>query len=194
MAGVAGPMFRNARRSGWRFLAGLLAGGMMAGMLLALPVYLFGTISGALPFTARLFGFVVLCVGFGLADLLLRTPHVWRQVPQSLVRSLRPGTLGVVWGFDLGLLFTTQKTTSLIWVALSGLVLLQPGAALAVLVSVSIVATLAIGAATAVGGVDARIDPQWSARWVTRMRRASGAVILAVAVGAVSWAWMAGHG
>jgi len=192
MAGVAGPMFRNARRSGWRFLAGLLAGGVMAGMLLALPVYLLGTISGALPLTVRLSAFVLLCVGFALADLLLRTPHVWRQVPQSLVRALRPGALGVVWGFDLGLLFTTQKTTSLIWVALSGLVLLQPGAALVVLVSVSIVATLAIGAATAVGGVDARIDPQWSARWVTRMKRASGAVLLAV--GAVSWAWMAGHG
>jgi len=30
----------------------------------------------------------------------------------------KPGKLGVVWGFDLGLLFTTQKVVSLIWVAI----------------------------------------------------------------------------
>jgi hypothetical protein len=50
-----------------------------------------------------------------------------------------PGRLGFIWAFDLGLLVTTQKTTSLLWIGLAGAVLLgTPG---------TVVLTLAVGAA-----------------------------------------------
>ena len=191
MAGVAGPMLRHARARGIRFLAGLLAGGVAAGLILALPVFLIGSVAANLPETARLLVLAAICLALGLTDLFQRTPQVWRQVPQALIRTLSPGPLGVAWGFDLGLLFTTQKTTSLIWVALAGLVLQQPQAALTALVGISAVATMAIVAASHANGVDARINPHWSRGWTRQLRRISGTVIVALAVATAAQGLMA---
>ncbi len=145
MAGVSGPMLRYDRAGGVRFLVGLLFGGLVGSMLLAVPVLLLGTLVVSLVADeARWLIFGVVLFGFGIADLTQRTPFLHRQVPQSLVRMLKPGRLGVVWGLDLALLFTTQKTTSLLWVTLAGLVLVAPQAAPVVLPAAWTAAALAM--------------------------------------------------
>jgi hypothetical protein len=177
MAGVAGPMMHRTRSRGARFLAGLTVGGAVGGLALSLPVYLLGMLASVLPSGVRAGLLAAACIGFGLADLRGRTPHVWRQVPQAFVRSLPPGRLGLVWGFDLGLLVTTQKTTSLIWVAGAAVVLLRPDLAAAALAAIATVAAAAITVNTLTGLLpQGREALTWSrpARWV------SGAVILAM--------------
>src|SRR3954447_5638686 len=146
MAGVAGPMLHRARARGTRFLAGLALGGAAGGLVLSVPVYLLGVLAGFLPLGVRVGLLVTACAIFGVADLVGRTPHVWRQVPQAFVRSLPPGRLGLIWGFDLGLLVTTQKTTSLIWVAGTAVVLLRPDMAAVTLAAIATVAAAAITA------------------------------------------------
>ena len=95
MAGVASPMLRRNVSEGLRFLAGLAVGGLVAGMVLAVPVYLIGSAVGELvPETWRVVALVALAVLFGVLDLLDRTPHIWRQVPQRLVRTCRPARSG----------------------------------------------------------------------------------------------------
>src|SRR5262245_38308325 len=130
MAGVAGPMLHYKRWHGARFLVALAVGGMLAGLVLSVPVYLVGELLDRLvPLPVRLLALAVLGAALALADLRNRTPHIWRQVPQRLANRLPPGTLGLVWGFDLGLLFTTQKTVSLLWLSIGALLLLHPAAA-----------------------------------------------------------------
>jgi hypothetical protein len=182
MAGVASPMMRHSRSDGTRFLAGLLAGGVAGAGVLALPVYLLGRLLGPLPDRAALAAVVLVLLG--VADLRQRTPHVWRQVPQNLWHKLSPGWLGVVWGFDLALLFTTQKTTSLIWASLAGLVLLQPTLAAVALISISVTSTVLVIVSTIRAGATERTEAGWSGKVVWRIRRASGLFILATAVGA----------
>jgi hypothetical protein len=182
MAGVASPMLRSSRARGVRFLAGLAIGGAAGGMLLALPVYLLGTLAGHLPLPMRAGSLALACAGLGVADLLGRTPHVWRQVPQSLVRTLEPGALGLAWGFDLGLLFTTQKTTSLIWGCLAAVVLLRPDLAVPVLVGISVVASMSI-AGLSIGGLEP--EARRSRRWIRSARRGSGLVMFAALLAAV---------
>jgi hypothetical protein len=177
MAGVAGPMLHRTRSRGARFLAGLALGGAIGGLVLSVPVYLLGVLTGAFPAGVRAGLLVVACMVFGIADLRGRTPHVWRQVPQAYVRSLPPGRLGLVWGFDLGLLVTTQKTTSLIWVAGAAVVLLRPDMAAVTLAAIATVAAAAITANALTGLLpQGREALTWSrpARWV------SGGLILAM--------------
>src|SRR3954471_20098644 len=125
MTGVAGPLLRNVglRARGVRFLVGLAVGGAAGGAVLAVPVYLLGRLLEPLPAWVRLGLLAAVCCLLAVADFAQRTPHVWRQVPQGLVNKLPSGSLGLAWGFDLGLLFTTQKTTSLVWVTLAALIL-----------------------------------------------------------------------
>ncbi len=184
MAGVASPMMRHSRSDGIRFLAGLLAGGVAGAGVLALPVYLLGRLLGPLPDRAALAAVVLVLVLLGVADLRQRTPHAWRQVPQNLWHKLTPGWLGVVWGFDLALLFTTQKTTSLIWASLAGLVLLQPTLAAVALISISVTSTVLVIVSTIRAGATERTEAGWSGKVVWRIRQASGLVILATAAGA----------
>jgi hypothetical protein len=147
MAGVASPMLRRTPSGGRRFLLGLLVGGIAAGILLSVPVYLIGiAIDSVVPIKERLMILAAILVILATADLIRRTPHVLRQVPERFIWDLPPGFLGIVWGFDLGLLITTRKTTSLIWVAVVGVVLFWPAMAAVVLVSITVVATLAIAA------------------------------------------------
>ena len=183
MAGVAGPMLERSRASGARFLAGLGVGGAAAGLVLSVPVYLAGQLAGRyLSLPVRAWLLVGLAVAFGLADLFGHTPHVWRQVPQQLVRTLPPGALGLAWGFDLGLLVTTQKTSSLLWLSVAAVALFDPGLAPAALVGVSLVATVGIvvlsmtaWAVAMRGGVD------WT--WIRRTRWATGSTMVAAGLG-----------
>jgi hypothetical protein len=183
MAGVSGPLLRRDRAGGTRFLIGLTAGGMVAGIVLALPAYLLGSLAQAvLPLHLRLWLVAAACVAFGVADLADRTPHVWRQVPQRFVHRLTPGTLGVTWGFDLGLLFTTQKVTSLIWVATMGVVLLEPAVAAVLLVGVSLVSSVTVtlwSMSERTSGLAKGRRERW---WVRNIRRTSGIALLVPAI------------
>jgi hypothetical protein len=191
MAGVAGPMLRYHRTGGVRFLAGLIVGGAAGGVALAIPAYLLGSLLHAvLAPQLRLWVLVLVCVVFGTADLANRTPHVWRQVPQRLLHTLQPGTLGLTWGFDLGLLFTTQKVASLIWVAVAAVTLIQPALAWSVLVGVAVLASLAV----LVGSTSER-TADWLAtkrkpRLVRHLRRAAGVLVLVLAVLTAGQAWI----
>ncbi len=189
MAGVAGPMLRYNRGGGVRFLIGLVAGGAVAGILLAVPAYLLGSlVRAALSLPVRLWVLAALCVLFGVADLSNRTPHVWRQVPQRMVHTLPPGMLGAVWGFDLGLLFTTQKVVSLIWVALAAIVLLDPTAAAGVLAGIAVLASLSVAALSALQRT-AKPRSRGERQWVRRIRRTSGITLMILFVLTSVQAW-----
>jgi hypothetical protein len=139
MAGVACPMMRERPAHGLRFILGLTGGVVGAGLVVSLALYLTGTATGAvIPHDVRVWLLATACGLFGIADLLNRTPHPSRQVPQALVRSLPPGVLGATWGFDLGLLVTTQKVVSLIWAAVAAVALLRPSAAPLLLVMMAV--------------------------------------------------------
>ncbi len=191
MAGVAGPMLRSSRGAGVRLLTGLLVGEIAAGVLLAVPAFLLGEgLRDVVGLPARLWALAALCAFFGVADLANRTPHLWRQVPQDLMMRLPPGPLGLAWGFDLGLLFTTQKAASLIWVAIAAGVLLDPPLA----------AGLIVGIAVAAGLTAAAFSLWWRpgtgqpAAWVLRVRQVrlgSGAAILTLFVLTAVRAWHA---
>lgn len=189
MAGVAGPMLLDRRAAGRRFLVGLAVGGAAGGTVLAVVAYLVASLlSAGLAEQVRLWIFAVVCVVLAAADLANRTPHVWRQVPQQLVNTLPPGALGLVWGFDLGLLFTTQKVASLIWVAVAAVTLVQPALVWVVLVGVAVLASL-----TVIVGSTRERTATWlimrGRRKVTVFRRASGAAIAVLAIVSVIQAW-----
>jgi hypothetical protein len=188
MAGVAGPMLLDRRAAGVRFLAGLAVGGAAGGAALAVVAFLAASLLGVLDDALRLWLFVPVAVVLAVLDLTNRTPHVWRQVPQQLVNTLPPGTLGLVWGFDLGLLFTTQKVASLIWVALAGVILVEPTLVWVVLVGVAVIASLAV-----IAGSSREKTATWlmlmGRHRMTMFRRASGAAIAALAVAAAVQAW-----
>src|SRR5690242_6329534 len=102
MAGVAGPLLRRDRGAGVRFLVGLTAGGIISGLLISLVVLLVGALVRAVvPVHPRMLLLAFVCVALGLADLLDRTPHPWRQVPQSMIHQMSPGLRGIAWGVDL---------------------------------------------------------------------------------------------
>jgi Na+/phosphate symporter len=178
MAGVAGPMLRNSRGAGARLLAGLLIGEIAAGALLAVPAFLLGEgLRAVLGLQARLWALAALCVFFGVADLANRTPHVWRQVPEDLINRLPPGPLGLAWGFDLGLLFTTQKAVSLIWVAIAAGILLDPPLAAALIVGIAVAASMAVVAYSLWWRPGARGPSAWALR-ARQVRYGSGVAIL----------------
>jgi hypothetical protein len=126
MVGVSNPIMRHDRRAGGRFIAGFGAGLAAATAVLAGPLLLLSAAAHFAPQPVRVGVLAALVVLLAVADLFNRTPHVWRQVPQRFARELghQPGRLGFVWAIDLGLLVTTQKTTSLLWIGLAGAVLL----------------------------------------------------------------------
>jgi hypothetical protein len=188
MAGVAGPMLRRSKPQGTRFLLGLLAGEIAGSALLATALSGLGSLLAILiPLQGRVWLTAVAILVFGLLDMINRTPHIWRQVPQRFVRSIPPGRLGLVWGFDLALLFTTQKATSLTWVALAGVTLLQPNTAWPVLTTMAVVGVMAVAIRSVVFSLS---GPSWqgdrSRPWFVLLRKVSGlglavlAVILAV--------------
>jgi hypothetical protein len=184
MAGVAGPMLQRDKAQGSRFFLGLLTGGLAASAVLAMLVYAVGTpISSLAPLRYRAVLAALVIAGFGIADLAGRTPHVWRQVPQRFVRTLPPGRLGLVWGFDLSLLVTTQKTTSLAWAALTGLLLLAPSAALPALLAMTLAGTAAVAVRSGTWGRRTGTSALGDRRrpWFMPMRRSAGIALLLLA-------------
>lgn len=128
MVGVSGPMLAESAAEGRRFMLGLMAGSLVGSVILASAAGVVGVglaRTGISP-GARQAALIAVAAILGAADLANRTPQLWRQVPQRLVRELPSGVLGVVWGIDLGLIVTTRKVTSLWWLAIIGLVLIRP--------------------------------------------------------------------
>jgi hypothetical protein len=194
MAGVAGPMLRFDRMGALRLLAGLLVGEAAAAAVLSVPAYLIGEAAHEfVPSAARLWILAVTCAIFAIADLTGRTPHVWRQVPQRFARTLPPGKRGLVWGFDLGILFTTQKVTSLIWVAIAAGLLLSPAGAVAVLAAIWLVSALVV-IVQSVGyrpdGISRRVRRRLLPV-LRRVRLGSGTLILGLVVATIVQAWPA---
>jgi Na+/citrate or Na+/malate symporter len=188
MAGVAGPMLRDSRWEGVRFLIGLAVGGITAGLVLAIPVYLIGSLlRDVLSAPGRLALLALVVAALAIVDLLDRTPHISRQVPQRLARTLPAGTLGLVWGFDLGLLFTTQKTVSLIWAAIAAAILLAPVSAPGLLVAVAFTAS-AMVSFWSLSRYATITEGRTNRSWVRRARWVSGAAMLLLALSSV---WLA---
>jgi hypothetical protein len=181
MAGVAAPMFRVSVAKAVRFLVGFTVGVISSALVVGLCIFLAGKAIHALfPSVLRTTLVVVICATLGAADLLNRTPHVWRQVPQALVRQLSPGFLGVVWGLDLGLLFTTQKVASLMWGAIAAVSLLQPQQAPLLLVIIGLLTALTV----VVKSLWPRNEclnhgTKQDRRWLRLLRTASGSLLLA---------------
>jgi hypothetical protein len=129
---------------------------------------------------------VVLVLMLGVADLLNRTPHVWRQVPQRFARELNdyPGRLGFVWAVDLGLIVTTQKTTSLLWIGLAGAIVLGTPATVVLTLAVAAV-VYAMGTAVLVitgdGFLTEPVGLERFGGWAGATRRAAGLAGLGLA-------------
>jgi hypothetical protein len=187
MAGVAGPLMRSNVRMGIRFLSGLLAGEAIAGTLLAIPAYLLSsTLRPLLPAAGRLWAVAAISIVLAAADLANRTPQISRQVPQTLIHKLPYGLLGVAWGIDLGLLVTTRKTASLIWVAITAGILLNPPLAALIAIGVPVVSALAL----IVSSIIYRPAPPGRAGARLRaLRRASGMTIMVCSFVTVVQAW-----
>jgi len=119
MAGVAGPLCVRDRWGGLRFILGLLAGESVASFIVAVIVLALGWL---LRLQFGTFGawevVAVIVTVLGVADVIGRTPQFRRQVPQHFIHRFSAGRLGIIWGFDLGLLVTTRKSTSLTWIVL----------------------------------------------------------------------------
>lgn len=188
MAGVAGPMLRRSKAEGSRFLTGLMIGELASSLVLAAVLYALGTgVALVAPAVVREVLLGILVAVFGVADLRNRTPHVWRQVPQQYIRSMAPGRLGLVWGFDLGLLFTTQKSTSLLWVALAAVGLLSPGSAWLVLPVMAFLSVLTVVLRSVYWALPKVVDH--SRPWFAPMRRTLGLAQVGLAVAVTLGAW-----
>jgi hypothetical protein len=186
MVGVSNPLMSRDPGGGWRFIAGFGAGLATATAALAGPLLLLRAAVHLVPLPVRIGGLVALVLLLGVADLLDRTPHVWRQVPQRFARELNhlPGRLGFIWAVDLGLLVTTQKTTSLLWIGLAGAVLLgTPGTVLLTLVTAAVLYWLGTTVLVLTG--DAFLAEPAPIRrrggWATLLRRSAGAAGLGLA-------------
>jgi hypothetical protein len=186
MVGVSNPIMRRDHREGWRFLAGFAAGLTVATAMLTGPLLLLAAAARLAPQPVRAGVLVALVVGLAVADLANRTPHVWRQVPQRFARELndQPGRLGFIWAVDLGLLVTTQKTTSLLWIGLAGAIL--SGSPTAVVLTLALASVL-YGLGTAVlvlTNDDFLVEPKRIGRlggWAGVTRRAAGLAGLGLA-------------
>jgi hypothetical protein len=76
---------------------------------------------------------------FGTLDLIGKTPMAQRQTPQRLIRFPNASVRGLVWGFDIGLLWSTRKTSSLIWSGLIVLSLTRPSIGIPAVLATSLV-------------------------------------------------------
>jgi hypothetical protein len=176
-------MWRRDPADAVRFFVGLLAGMLASGMVLALLTNTVGRLVHlSVGHDVRMLMLAAVILVFAGADLANRTPHIWRQVPQSLIWRLKSGTRGLVWGFDLGLLVTTQKVVSLMWLAIAGVVLVAPDAAGLVFVAMAVVSCLAIAVLSLTEvAMSESFCGIHDRRWLKRIRLVSGAVAVVVA-------------
>jgi hypothetical protein len=118
MVGVANPLIARSPAQRTRFVSGLAFGILASSAVLSLVLSLVADIAHSFdPEVRAVAGSLVLGILLA-ADLLNRTPDSGRQVPQRFIRALQPGVRGLAWGFDLGLIATTRKTSSLPWLVL----------------------------------------------------------------------------
>jgi hypothetical protein len=176
-------MLRHAPARAAQFLLALTGGALVAAVVVGLVVYGVGMpLSLLASRSVRTIALVILICGLATADLLGRTPHVWRQVPQVLIRRLPNGLLGLVWGFDLGLLFTTQKVVSLLWGALGAALLLDPMAGFPMMLTAAALSSTSIVLWTLGGGRGAtRYGTRQERKWTRHVRTVSGLILLAMA-------------
>jgi hypothetical protein len=118
MIGVIGPLVRGKRELGDSvrpvgvFALGALAGAAVTGALVALLATVFQGLAGE---DVR-----AIAVGVGgclllLVDVGLRTPTLRRQTCSTWYRERGAGFAWPLWGFDLGLGFSTIRLSSLYW-------------------------------------------------------------------------------
>lgn len=187
MVGVTDLKLKDRRSEGWRFLRGLSAGYFMGtlfvSILLAGLALLLRDVADLDVLRNLLLASSLI---LGVTDLLGRTPNTNRQVPQRFIRDVRPMPRGLLWGFDLSLLVTTQKTASLLWVALLGLILVGPveGILPALFAAGTVylggVVVLSFGGASKITGLD------FGRVLIPALQRGSGVLLIGLAV--VGWA------
>lgn len=157
MVGVIGPLVQRERRvRGWIgsllwFSTGAVAGGATMGALL-------GALGSAAQDVAdrQTLGVLVGAIGcvLLLADLgvlRLRTPMLRRQTCSTWYHERGPRTAWILWGFDLGLGFSTIRLSSLYWLAALFVVAFVPPAA-----APFVVACYGLGLALALAAAAAR--------------------------------------
>jgi hypothetical protein len=118
MVGVIGPRVRGTRQL--RGSAGTVTVFALCAMVgAAITGSLIGLLGGAVQSLA---GERTLAVAVGaagcvllLADLRMRTPTLRRQTCSTWYRERGAGTAWALWGFDLGLGFSTIRLSSLYW-------------------------------------------------------------------------------
>lgn len=183
MVGVSGPMFADSTADGRRFMAGLTVGSLIGAIVLASAgaVVGLGISHAGLPLDFRRAALILLAATLGIADVANRTPQLWRQVPQRLVRELPPGMLGLVWGVDLGLVVTTKKVTSLWWLAIIGLALVKPELLVIAVPCGAVVTALAIWSWSLRIKGDTACLIKHQRVWITRLRTVSGAAMIGTA-------------
>ena len=144
MVGVASPLYRVP--GAVRFYAAFAVGLLVAAAVLSMALVPANLAFAIAPESWRTCGFLVLVLILAILDLRKRTPHLKRQVPQRFgLQGLPMGALGFVYGADVGLLVTTIKVTSLLWVAIAGAVMLaSSGAVVAALITAAVVHGLVI--------------------------------------------------
>ncbi len=120
MVGVASPMLIRSPWQGLRFVLALTAGTFLAAAVVASVVSILSmALSPVGTEGQRTWAAAIVVAVLGILDVLGKTPHVHRQTPKPLYGVLRSKSLlGLVWGFDIGLLVTTIKKTSLLWAGL----------------------------------------------------------------------------
>ncbi|MEO6703365.1 MAG: hypothetical protein ABI140_17765 [Jatrophihabitantaceae bacterium] len=183
MVGVSGPLVADSATDGARFLLGLTIAGLAGSTMLALVGVAFSLLVQRLvSFDGRVIALVAWAVLLGGADLANRTPQWFRQVPQRLVRELGPATLGSVWGFDLGLIVTTKKVTSLAWLAIGGSVLLRPALVPVCVIGVGLTTSLSIVWWSLRVRNDTECLMKRQQDWMARARVMSGSAMLLTAV------------
>lgn len=146
MAGVLSPLSRVSAKRSISFLVSYAVGSAVAAVMMAVPLILVSNwLSAEVSVSVR----VAVAVGFGalllLADVLGHTPSSRRQTPQSLARTLGTAPLGLVYGLDVGLIYTTQMASSLPTIALAGATLSGPDAVVRTLVAFWAVTLLLLG-------------------------------------------------
>jgi hypothetical protein len=177
-------MLADSVAAGRRFLVGLTLGSLAGSTVLAAAgvVVGLGLNEIAMPTGARRAALVGLASLLGIADVINRTPQAWRQVPQRLVRELTPGMLGTVWGFDLGLIVTTKKVTSLWWLAIVGLILVKPALLpIAIPLGASLTALAIASWSVRVRGHTLCLMER-QRTWIVQLRTASGTLMLVLAI------------
>lgn len=180
MVGVTSPLIRNGKtRDGVALFGWYVMGTAFAGSIVftGLSIISLG-VSAVLPAGAR-YLLLAFCVGVLLVlDVFGKTPHVSRQTAQRLV-DLPPSVRGFAWGLDIGLLFTTIKVTSLVWVLLL-LSVAYPRHALVAVFAFYVAYLLTESVATifdiALGS--ARVFSRLQGRWFRRAARAVSVTLL----------------